>query len=353
MDKDSISDLDVSRLLRDDKWDEFAALVDSGVIDPNRKITITMFSGDVSFNLLPYAIKPDKNWLLKKLLEKGANPNQKGDPEFALEIACGQQNHEAIDLLLNAGAKVNVGRETPLMGAAAHCDLWSVERLLRAGADATKITSSKKKQSAIWFATSTDYREKANDRLKIIQLLIAAGCKLQGNEIHYPIYRRDSELVSVLLNLGCPVNEPVVQGEYRDFDKGETPLTLATMLSNRDMATGILRAKTNQKAKMEIVSGLLAAGANPNVPNAKGRTPLFLTVAGYDGEKILTESSGEHSLDIARMLLKSGADPFLKPENCKEGSAADIAKNGSYDAFLRLFESTKSSTSLRAKSDAV
>jgi ankyrin repeat protein len=337
MEKDSISDLDVYRLLRDDKWEEFAALIDNGVLDPNRKITITMLAGDVSFNLLPYAIKPDKNWLLKKMLEKGANPNQKGDPESALEIACGQQNHEAIDLLLNAGAKVNVGRETPLMGAAGHCDLWSVERLLRAGADATKVLSTKKKQSAIWFATSTDYQTKASDRLKIMQLLIAAGCKLQGNEIHYPIYRRDSELVGFLLKEGCSPNEPVVQGEYRDFEKGETPLTLAAVLSTRDMARGILQAKTNQKAKMEILSGLLAAGANPNLPNAKGRTPLFLTVAGYDGEKILTESSGEHSLDMARMLLKAGADPFLKPENCKEGSAADIARAGNHDAFLQLF----------------
>lgn len=343
MDKDSISDLDVSRLLRDDKWDEFAALVDSGVIDPNRKITITMLSGDVSFNLLPYAIKPDKNWLLKKLLEKGANPNQKGDSEFALEIACGQQNHEAIDLLLNAGAKVNVGRETPLMGAAQHCDLWSVERLLRAGADVTKITSSKKKQSAIWFATSTDYREKANDRLKIIQLLVAAGCKLQGNEIHYPIYRRDSELVSYLLNQSCPSCEPVVQGEYREFDKGETPLTLAVASTPKDWAAELFEKASlrNRKAKIEIVANLLSAGANPNVPNSKGHSPLLLAVSGYLFESTAKPPSAIHMLEVTNLLLRAGADPNFNPENSKQDSPHALAKANNLEPLLELFNEAK------------
>jgi len=343
MEKDAISDLDVYRLLRDDKWDEFAALVDSGVIDPNRKITITMLSGDVSFNLLPCAIKPDKNWLLKKLLEKGANPNQKGDSEFALEIACGQQNHEAIELLLNAGAKVNVGKETPLMVAAAHCDLWSVERLLHAGADATKITSSKKKQSAIWFATSTHHANKENDRLKIIQLLIAAGCQLQGSEIHYPICRRDSELVSFLLSQGCPANEPVVQGEHREFDKGETPLTLAVASTTKDWAAECFEKLSlqNRKAKVEIVANLLSAGANPNVPNSKGHSPLLLAVSGYLFESTAKPPSAMHMLEVTKLLLSAGADPNFSPEDSKQESPYALAKAKNLEPLLELFSEVK------------
>lgn len=332
----SPSDLDVYRLLRDEKWEEFATLVDSGTIDPNKKYTVHGIS-DMSFYLLLWVVKPETNWLAKKLLERGANPNR----ERPLIQACWQRNHEAIDMLLNAGANPNVGTETPLMEAAELSDLWAVERLLQAGADPTKVTSAKKRQSAVWFATSTDHRSRAGDRAKIITLLTERGCKLQGNELHWPVHRRDIDLVRLLLSLGCPVNAPVGQGEYREFTKGETPLTLATTSNAEDHVALIRKDEFTQRLKRDIVVNLLAAGANPNVPNSKGQTPILITVLAYYFEKGFETFSGDHLLEIARSLLEAGADPILKLANCKEGSAMEFAEQKNLEPFLRLFNESR------------
>jgi ankyrin repeat protein len=341
MEQSAPSDMDVYRLLRDEKWDEFATLLDSDSIDPNKKYTVSGI-GDMSFYLLPGLINPGTNWLVKKLLEKGAHPDKKSDGDFPLVTACEQKNHEAMELLINAGANVNIGAGLPLMSAAEHCDLWAVERLLQAGADPAKITSTKKKQSAIWFAASYDSRSKAAERLKIITLLVEQGCKLQGNELHRPIHRRDSDLVTLLLSLGCPANEPVVQGEYREFTKGETPLTLATALNTKDIAHLLLKDGSVSKAKVEIVKELLGAGADPNLPNSKGQTPIFLPVAGYEEERAFNKDFGDPILAITKLLLVAGADPRLKPATCKEGSAMDFVENNNLKAFLELFQESKS-----------
>lgn len=321
-----LSDLDVYRLFRDHKWDEFAEHLDYGRIDLNRKYSVQMISGDLPFDLLSGVIQPETNWLLKKLLEKGANPNKKGEYDFPIGTACEQKNYEAMELLISAGANVNVSGGAPLFFTAEQLDVWSVERLLKAGADATKLKFGKKRLSPIWAAASCDRREKAADRNKIISLLVEKGCKLSGNEIHWPVYCRDVDLVRLLISIGCPLNEfgveawPTLEGgSSDDFKKGETPLTLAASSCVGDWG-GFPHAVTSQRAKVEIVSILLAAGADPNAPNARGETPLVLTgLAHHFDTKVSSPSN--HNVEIAKMLIQAGAEPDSAPRDSKHGSA--------------------------------
>lgn len=74
-------------------------------------------------------------------LENGGDVNQPLDNQLSpLYVATGPKGgHEALKLLLEKGAKVDVGTEkyTPLMNAASWVDLESVRLLLAKGADKT------------------------------------------------------------------------------------------------------------------------------------------------------------------------------------------------------------------------
>lgn len=342
MSESNATDAEILRLIDNKDWDAILALLDAGRIDPNRKIIMQMFAERHQMYLLPSMVQSGANSVVKRLLEKGANPNQRYEGETPLIMACEAGNHEAVELLLAAGADLEQkaafvegeGGETALMLAAENYDLWAVERLLKAGADAANATATKKKQTAVWFSTSTDYPNRFTVRAAIIRALVAGGCPLCGNEIHWPIFHRDLELTSLLLELGVPVNQPL---SYREPDgpaKGDTPLTLAVEASFVDMASfNASRAQT----KTQILKTLLSAKADPNVPNGKGYTPLLLAVMGNDFDMAMQLPGLGHSFEAAKLLVAAGADPMLSPPNCKFGSALDLAKKKNAHAFVELF----------------
>lgn len=328
MKDDQVSDAVIFRLINNKDWQGILALLDEGKVKVNRKIVVQMFGERHGLFLLPAMLEQRANVVVKRLLEKGANPNQRYEGRTLLLIACHDDNHEAVELLLNANADLEQtaacvegeGGETALMLAAQKNDLRMVERLLKAGANPRKITA-KKKQSPIWFATSTDCRKTASERNIVIRKLIAAGCKLVGNELHWPIYRRDSDLTGLLLESGSPLNEPLSHNEPHGPSKGDTPLTISVETNFVDMAAF---GEAVSKARGEIILRLLSAKADPNIPNGKGHTPLLLTVLGND-------------LKTARILLNAGANPRLSPSNSKAGSAVDLAKKRNATEFIKLF----------------
>lgn len=102
-----------------------------------------------------------------------------------------------------------------------------------------------------------------------------------GGILHYCVNRsRDSDfdpiaVVDLLLAHGAQVNE-------KDNDD-LTPLMMATL-----------------NAHPELVAKLLACGANPELRNAHGATPLFTALGDYRGE--------ENQLAVIRILLEHGAE---------------------------------------------
>lgn len=84
--------------------------------------------------------------IVQLLLEEGANINQrhKYNGETALAIATFNNREKVIEVLLIAGADVNIPNNdgvTPLMFASAKCSLRVVRHMLKAGADVSAISS--------------------------------------------------------------------------------------------------------------------------------------------------------------------------------------------------------------------
>lgn len=238
-------------------------------------------------------------------------------------------------MLLNAGADLeatasyteDAGGETALLLAAEQLDPWAVERLLKAGADPAKFTKNRRR-TAVWFVCRGDHPKRFEERCCLLRKLVNAGCRLLGPELHWPVCHRDVELTGLLLELGCPVDEPAAKGEFGGLKKGDTPLTLAIENSILDMVHTVTEQKeTFPKKKAEIIDRLLKAKTNSNVPNGTGQTPLLLSVVAND-------------LATARKLLEAGADPALCPPNCKMGSAMGLAMKQELKDFIVLFGET-------------
>ncbi|MDE0878014.1 MAG: ankyrin repeat domain-containing protein [Sphingomonas bacterium] len=113
--------------------------------------------------------------------------------------------------------------------------------------------------------------------------------------LHILITHPGSMFFQYLLQKGADPN-------LRD-DKGATPLTLATMAGRED-----------------LVRLLLTYKANPNLGNAGGQTPLILAVTNRD-------------IALSRLLLSNGADPD-QTDNLAGMSARQYAKRDARNPAL-------------------
>lgn len=105
--------------------------------------------------------------------------------------------------------------------------------------------------------------------------------------LHIVVRRGDMAYVSYLLSKGADAN-------LRD-DKGETPMLLATRLGRKEM-----------------VEALAKSGGNVNLANASGETPLIIAVQRRDQS-------------LVRALLDLGADPD-QADHLQGFSARDYAQ---------------------------
>jgi ankyrin repeat protein len=212
--------------------------------------------------------------------------------------------------------------ETALMVAAQRQNLWAVKRLLKAGADARTVTP--RKQTAVYFAV---HPRASPETAKIVRELVVAGCPLLGSELHFPVYRRDVEITKLLLESGCPANTLFDQRESIGPDKGQTALTIAVDKNTVDEFPRNSGMTSTLEARLKIIQHLLKAGSDPNLANARGRTPLMLAVL-------------EDAVKFAKVLLDAGADPHFVPRRSKMKSAAALAENRNLKEILSLFENS-------------
>jgi ankyrin repeat protein len=160
---------------------------------------------------------------------------------------------------------------------------------------------------------------------EVVRALVAAGCPLLGTELHYPVCRRDVATTHLLLGLGCPPDEPFGFNESDGPKKWETPLTTAVRTRHTDEDDlPELGLPCTEPQRLEVTSLLLAAGADPNRPGAKGLTPLSIAV-------------GQRHLGLAEMLVGAGADPDFVPPGGKGKSPAALAAEKGVGEFVRLF----------------
>ena len=201
---------------------------------------------------------------IKRLLDKGADPNTRIGDTTALGVALKAENGEIAKLLLNKGAdpKTRIDGESALGYALKRNRVGMVKLLLDKGAD-------------------------PNTRVDGAPALSYA-LKIERDSDH-------TEIVKLLLNKGADPNTRV---------DGEPALSYA--LKNG-------HGRYEDKYTAEIVKFLLDKGADPNTrvedKTALGYVIVFII---HECSVILSHKSSHDWLPVVELLLEKGADPNTK-----------------------------------------
>lgn len=239
------------------------------------------------------------------LLKGGAAPDATGaESRTPLHVAAEYGQARIAALLLESGADANApgGKPptTPLVAAAAQGEPETVEVLLRHGADPKRDDQGRRAlEAAIVHAGEIPRavrllaapgaivsEEVASRRERVLRLLIAAGVDIKADHSHalfLAVQANQPDLVRFLLAQGADANGRAPFGETPE--SGETVLIQAIRLS-----------RIGGDATRQIVAQLLARGADPNLIDGRGQTPLLACV----------ESGAS---DLAQALLRKRANP--------------------------------------------
>lgn len=209
---------------------------------------------------------------LTKLVKGGADVNAADDKGTPLEVAVMQRSATAVQLLLESGARVNdvSGNSTfhhaPLYIAASHGDARLVTLLTEHGA--TVDTRDMQGRTPLMVAAERGFDEVAKALLKA-GADPAATCLGGLTALHYAAGAGQVKVVALLLSNGADIDAQ----HAPDFD---TPLHCAILDGRKD-----------------TVKFLLAHGANPNLRDGKGRSPIQLSAAA-DVKSLLKDAGAKN-----------------------------------------------------------
>ena len=262
---------------------------------------------------LHWAVYHDDVAAAQLLVRSGADVNVANRYGVApLSLACTNANATLVKLLLDAGANANAalrGGETVLMTASRTGSLEAVQALLGAGADPNAW--EQRRQTALMWAA-------AEGHAAVVQMLVNAEADFRAQldsgftPLFFAVREGHTDVVQTLLKAGIDVNETLHRSSgpsYRLAKEGTSPLLLA-------IANG----------HFELAIALVQAGADPN-DERTGLTPLhtLAMVRKADvsdvGDPVPRGSGNMSSLQFAQALVESGADVNARlgmgpPEDC-------------------------------------
>lgn len=278
---------------------------------------------------LMVAAKEKRTELVKRLLDKGANPNQKMDSTTtALMLAVGPDSDpELVTRLIEAKSDLK----------ALSADGSSLLMIALGNDDSIQIP--REAISELTVKPETDgLREFNNDpfqmpNLETVKLLLDSGVDLNAINhessaaLDYAIQMEyDPEVLTLLINAGADVN---LSGR-----SGITPLIRASMTERADYMKLLLSHGANVAGKdksgetamfyaarhgsPEVIALLIAHGADINAQTPQGTTPLMAAIMDENSQSTET-------------IIKSGADINLKD---KDGKSALGISDGNIRELL-------------------
>jgi ankyrin repeat protein len=237
------------------------------------------------FNRPLYAAAVKQNLqTVKLLIERRADVNISTSPYDSqspspLHAAAQYGNLEIMDCLIKAGANVNVldpDGATPLFCAVARDKTEAVIHFIENGADVNTSICADRVQGWSTLHAATYY-----GNLEIMDCLIKAGANVNvldyesATPLLFAVVRDKTEAAIHLIENGANVNI------CADRAQGWSPLHAAAQCGN-----------------LEIMNCLIKAGANVNVLESNGATPLYYAV-------------GEDKTEAVIHLIENGADVNL------------------------------------------
>ena len=252
--------------------------------------------------------------MLETLLEGGADSNLPlPTGQTPLMTAAMTGKLDAVSVLLSGGADTNAKEsthgQTALMWAVSEEHVDTVRALLARGADA-RATSDSGFTPLMFAARGGD--------LELVRLLLASGSNVNHTSedgtsvLHVATVRGHAKLALYLLELGA---DPNADGP------GYTPLHWASGTWESSMTFDYYvkagewgRLGGIQEGRLDLISALLANGADPNA-RVTGRPPRFGGAYGTPPVASGTPfflAAQAHDTDVMRLLIAAGADPTLK-----------------------------------------
>ena len=238
--------------------------------------------------------------IVERLLAGGADANAANRYGITpLALAAESGDAAIVGAFLDAGADANGATaegETVLMRAARTGRVPVIERLLAGGADVDAAESWRDQTALMWAA--------AENNADAVAALIEAGADIEAHSssgltpLLFATREGQIDTVRALIAAGADVNAGVNNrtastGSYTPAASGHTsPLVLAII-----------------NAHYELANMLLAEGADPNAPDARGSALHALAWIRRPGSGRPPVQTGTlDSLDLVRALVERGAD---------------------------------------------
>ncbi len=267
-----------------------------------------------------------------RLIAAGADVNAASDaPEFSplcLAILSGNGEMETVQALLSAGARVT---ENELRQAVDSCYPQYVEAVLNAGGHIPHQSEEWQGSIFSEFGGLGKPDKNGRDSAACAKILIEHGARLNEGSVsplHYAVSGDKPELARYYLSLGMNVNAVTPNGDtpltYSIRSAGMVKLLVDAGANvnaqNKDGNTAIMYTDI----PLGAADALLQAGLNPNLRNNKGETALMYHLnnpaptGGFYGNSsgaiTGTWSSSAVNAELIQSLIRSGADVNM-PDN--------------------------------------
>jgi ankyrin repeat protein len=268
--------------------------------------------------------------VIERLLKAGADPESaNADGQSALMVVARTSNVQAAKLLLRAGAQVNAHEtwrgQTALMWAAAQSQPQMVRLLIEHGADVNATSKLNHFERQV----TAEPRMQQRPAGGLTPLLYAARsgcleCAKQlvhgGADINFPDPDGITPLIMAGINASFDVAAFLVTkgAELNVWDTwGRSPLYAVVDLNTVPTGGRADRPSSDASTGTELVSMMLAHGANPNlqikiVPPLRSlrddRGPDAVLQAGTTS---LARAAKGGDVEVVRLLLAHGANPSL------------------------------------------
>ena len=268
------------------------------------------------------------------------------DGMTALHWAVERRDHAMIDVLLGAGAKHELTNRTgasPLYLAATNGDAAAIARLLDAGGDANAVLTAEG-ETVLMLASHTGNAE-------TVKLLLDRGAAPNTQQVRgqtalmWAAAEGHADVVELLLAGGA---DPALAStastkQERRPPGGMTALLFASRQGQIEAARALLDggadidqagADNTSALLVAVVNGhydlaslLIERGANPNIADANGRTPLYAAIdlrnVQWSQAPAPELPQAEH-LALITKLLDAGADHSIK-------MVGQVGHRGSFD----------------------